>query len=81
MKDFICPECGSNEPGEEIMLSKEINSKSKDPWVSVLQQIECLSCGSVVPTHLAECWDDLSIEDAKKEWIEKYKKNNQKQKI
>jgi len=80
MNKFICPECESKGGGEELLLSKEMNEKSKDPWDSVLQQIECSSCGSVIPTHLAERWDNLSIKDAKKEWKEKYKKNNQKQK-
>ena len=47
MKDFFCPECGSRDGGEELLLSKEMNEKSKDPWDSVLQQIECSSCGSV----------------------------------
>jgi uncharacterized Zn finger protein len=81
MQRFICLECGSEDSGEELLLSKEINDYSKDPWDSVLQQIECLSCGSIIPAHLAERWNNLSIEDAKKEWKEKYKKHNQKQKI
>ena len=81
MNSFICPECESEDSGEELLLSKEINDYSKDPWASVLQQIECLSCGSIIPSHLAERWNNLSIEDAKKEWKEKYKKNNQRQKF
>ena len=81
MNDYICPECGSKDRGLETLLDKEMNEKSKDPWDSVLQQIECSSCGSVIPLHLAELWDNLSIEDAKKEWKEKYRKNNQKQKF
>lgn len=81
MNDFICPECGSKDGGLQTLLDKEMNEKSKDPWDSVLQQIECSSCGSAIPLHLAERWDNLSIEDAKKEWKDKYKKNNQKQKF
>jgi len=81
MNDYICPECGSKDGGLETLLDKEMNEKSKDPWDSVLQQIECSSCGSVIPLHLTERWDNLSIEDAKKEWKEKYKRNNQKQKF
>ena len=41
----------------------------------------CPECGSVISLHLAERWDNLYIDDAKKEWKEKYKKNNQKQKF
>ena len=81
MNQFLCPECGSKDGGLETLIDKVMNEKSKDPWVSVLQEIECSSCGSVIPAHLAERWDNRSIEDAKKEWKEKYKKNNQKQKV
>ncbi|MCI5053572.1 MAG: hypothetical protein MRY23_01965 [Pelagibacteraceae bacterium] len=81
MNQFLCPECGSKDGGLETLLNKEMNEESKDPWDSVLEQIECSVCGSVIPAHLAERWDNLSIEDAKKEWKEKYKKNNQKQKF
>ena len=81
MNEFLRPECSSRDRSLENLLDKEINEKSKDPWDSVLEQIECSSCGSVIPLHLAERWDNLSFEDTKKEWKEKYKINNQKQKI
>ena len=81
MNDYICPQCGSKDCGLETLLDKEMNKKPKDPWDTVLQQIECTGCGSVIPLHLAERWDNLSIEDAKKEWKEKYKRNNQKKKF
>lgn len=81
MNEFLRPECSSRDRGLENLLDKEINEKSKDPWDSVLEQIECSSCGSVIPLHLAERCDNLSFEDTKKEWKEKYKINNQKQQI
>lgn len=81
LKKFICPECGSSEPGEEFFLSKEpLNTKAKDPWANVLQQIECSKCKSIIPLHLAERWDGINYEEAKEEWLKIYKKNNKKQK-
>ena len=72
--DFICPNCGSTEPGYEEYVSKENpDSKDTNPWSSVLQIISCEQCHRKIPAHLAERWDNISIEDAKKEWIEKFK--------
>ena len=77
--DFICPECGSKEAGYETMVSMEEptpNNSNKDPWDSVLQQVECSSCGSIIPAHIANLWDNISIEEAKEEWNKLYKKTN-----
>jgi len=82
MDKFICPECGSNNEGDRLLLNKEISdNENKDPWSSVLEQISCGDCGSVIPAHLAERWDNLSVDAAKKEWLQVYKKGNKKQKI
>jgi|TARA_Y100000310_G_C20578950_1_gene761976 hypothetical protein len=80
--EFICPECGSKEAGEHMMVSKEPpTAKSKeDPWASVLQQTECASCKKIIPIHLGERWDNISIEAAKKEWKELYRKTSRYQK-
>ena len=80
---FICPECGSKEAGEHIMVSKEPpTGKSKDdPWASILQQTECASCKMIIPDHLADRWDNMSIEEAQKEWKEIYRKTNRFQKF
>lgn len=38
MDKFICPECGSNNEGNRLLLSKEISGNdNKDPWSSVLE--------------------------------------------
>ena len=50
LKEFICPECGSKESGEEIFMSKEPPGKSKNPWASVMQQVECNDCKMIIPT-------------------------------
>ena len=80
IKKFICPECNSEESGEEILISKE-SSPSKNPWSSVMQQVECNDCKMIIPTHLAERCDNLSIEQAKDEWVKLYRKDSKKQKF
>ena len=46
-----------------------------------MQQVECNDCKMIIPTHIAERWDNLSIEQAKKEWVKVYRKDSKKQKI
>ena len=80
---FICPECGSQNDPDELFVSKEPilgASDKKNPWDSVLQQMECISCNMVIPAHLGERWNNISIEQAQQEWKTIYKKNNKKQK-
>jgi hypothetical protein len=80
---FICPECGSQENSDELFISKEPilgASYKKDPWNGVLQQMECVSCNMVIPAHLGQRWNNISIEQAQQEWKAIYKKNNKKQK-
>ena len=82
VKEFICPECGSKESGEEIFMSKEpLPGKSKNPWANVMQQVECGDCKMIIPTHLAERWDNLTVEQAKDEWVKLYRKDSKKQKF
>ena len=80
---FICPECSSQDEPNELFISKEPilgASYKKDPWGSVLQQMECISCNMIIPAHLGERWNNISIEQAQQEWKTIYKKNNKKQK-
>ena len=81
--EFICPECGSKEPREQMMVSKEppTGKSKKDPWASVLQQTECASCKMIIPDHLGDRWDNISIEEAQKEWKEIYRKTSRYQKL
>ena len=46
-----------------------------------MQQVECNNCKMIIPTHIAERLDNLSIEQAKDEWVELYRKDSKKQKI
>ena len=72
MTSFQCPECGSIKIKSRLYVSTIPDPD--DPWSSVLQQLECVSCNSCIPAHLGERWDNISYEDAKKEWIKIYKR-------
>ena len=72
---FICPECGSTEASIVAMLSirLDIKNPSKDPWNGVLQTISCAQCHFVIPAHIAERWDNMSVEEAQQEWKTDYR--------
>jgi len=72
MTSFQCPECGSIKIKSHLYVSTI--SDPDDPWSNVLQQLECASCNFCIPAHLGERWDNISYEDAKKEWIKIYKR-------
>ena len=72
MTSFQCPECGSIKIKSQLYVSTVPDPN--DPWSSVLQQLECGGCNSYIPAHLGERWDNISYEDAKKEWIKIYKR-------
>ena len=72
MTSFQCPECGSIKIKSQLYVSTVPDPD--DPWSSVLQQLECEGCNSYIPAHLGERWNNISYEDAKKEWIKIYKR-------
>ena len=76
MNKFKCPECGSSRVSSQLLVSPDPSSyhNINDPWASVLQQILCGVCNSYIPAHIGERWDNISYEDAKKEWITIYKR-------
>ena len=79
---FICPECGSKDAKEGMMISKsQPTGKNFDPWAVVLQQSECASCKMIIPDHLGDRWDNMSIEEAQKEWKKNYRKTSRFQKF
>ena len=73
---FICPECGSENPSSTCMISSEPNEN--DPWSGVLQSITCYDCDREIPAHLAERWGGRSIEEARTEWRNKYRRKKKK---
>jgi len=44
-----------------------------DAWSGVLERISCARCGFIIPAHLAQRWDDISVEQARREWSEIYR--------
>ena len=76
MNSFQCPECGATKVASNLCVSTDwsITGETSSPWSYVLQQILCANCDEYIPSHLGERWDDISYEDAKKEWLIKYSK-------
>ena len=73
-QEFICPECRSTESKYEQYVSRDPPvPKDKNPWSSVLQIITCKQCHREIPAHLGERWNNISIEDAQKEWKKEYR--------
>ena len=75
MTSFKCPECGATEVASNLCVSTDWSYwwRSYKSLVIVLQQLLCKQCDSYIPSHLGERWDDITYENAKKEWIEKFK--------
>ena len=67
---FVCPECGGTTPAVVAMVSTSPAAGPEDPWSHVLQIIECEQCRREIPAHLAERWENQSIEAAQREWRE-----------
>ncbi len=44
-----------------------------DPWRGVLQIITCGDCGRDVPAHLAERWNGLTVDEARRDWLAVYR--------
>ena len=76
MKSFKCPECGSTKVGGQLLVSTDwsTGNNASNPWSYVLQQLLCKQCDSYIPSHLGERWNGITYEEAKKEWLLKYKK-------
>ncbi len=60
-------------PGVAMMVSPVFNPD--DQASHVLEWMSCEECGSIIPAHIAERWENQSIDDARKEWQEIYKGN------
>ena len=71
---FICPNCNSNKILEHKFLSIDEPNNS-NPWSSVTEVIKCEDCKKTIPAHLGERWDGITIEQAKKEYLETYSNN------
>jgi hypothetical protein len=69
---FICPNCGSTEA--EFMTMVSSIPDGEDPWSSVLQVLTCAKCKRKIPAHLGERWNDRTVEEARSEWSETYRR-------
>jgi len=69
--EFICPECGSQKPGVASLVEREFIEG--DAWSAILQEYQCPQCRSIIPAHLAERSDELTVEQAQREWREVYR--------
>ena len=67
---FKCPECES-EKIKDIFHYKDKNDKGL--YSSVLNEIQCGSCYMDIPSHLGERKGDISFEQAKEQWHNRYK--------
>ena len=65
---FLCPACGGTEPGTSVEINRAFEADSDDPWDGVLSAIECGRCGALVPAHVAERWDGMTVKEAREEW-------------
>jgi hypothetical protein len=75
-KKFLCPECGSAEAkGSEFV---ETVYKKGDVWSVVALRYLCGRCQSVVPAHLGERWDGLSIKEGRDVWQKVYRDSQPK---
>jgi len=43
------------------------------PWSGILQRITCAQCHFVIPAHLAERWNGISVKQARQQWREVYR--------
>lgn len=69
---FLCPECGSREAG--IVELVEPGLDADDPRSGVLRWITCADCGFEIPAHIGELRDGVSPEEARREWLEVYRR-------
>ena len=73
---FICPECGS----EKVKNNFHYKNKSGDGLYSkVVHEFQCGSCFMDIPGHLGERLENISFDEAKNEWVKKYRPEHLKE--
>ena len=77
--NFICPNCGSKKHTDHYFYNFNKRNPdplallSDDPWVVVAEALSCASCKYTIPGHLGLRYGDTTLEEAKKNWEERYK--------
>ena len=69
--EFVCPECGGRKASERRFVDGPFDEA--DAWSGVLQQMRCDNCHSVIPAHLGERRDNLTVVEAQQEWRKIYR--------
>tara|TARA_B110000438_G_scaffold292900_1_gene331924 strand:- start:117 stop:515 length:399 start_codon:yes stop_codon:yes gene_type:complete len=67
---FICPECGSEKIKETFHYQ---NKLAKGLYSNVLHEVQCGSCFMDIPGHLGKRLNNISADQAKDYWLNKYK--------
>ena len=73
--EFNCPECSSKIVKEKIHYK---NKSGDGLYSSSLYEIQCGSCFMDIPGHLGERFENISIDEAKKKWLNEYKPDHLK---
>ena len=76
LNKFICPECGSKKIQENFHYQ---NNLGTGLYSNVSHEIQCSSCFMDIPGHLGERLNNISIQEAKNEWLYKYKPEHLKE--
>ena len=67
---FLCPECGSSNVKENFHYKSKVGANL---YSKVLHEIQCGSCFMDIPAQLGLRLTNMTISQAKNEWLEKYK--------
>jgi hypothetical protein len=68
---FVCPECGSGDKGQSVMVEPFQNEN--DPWSDVAQYDYCKRCGYPIPGHLGKWRDGLTFQEVRIVWVNLYR--------
>jgi DNA-directed RNA polymerase subunit RPC12/RpoP len=66
-RKFVCPECGSQEPEPTSLV------RAPKAGPGMRRGYVCAKCYFEIPAHLGERWGGISIQDARREWLEAYR--------
>jgi uncharacterized protein with PIN domain len=67
---FLCPECGSGIVKENFHYKSKLGNHL---YSDVLHEIQCGSCFMDIPGHLGLRVSNMKNEEAKNQWIKKYR--------
>ena len=73
---FMCPECGSENIQENFHYQKNLRTGF---YSNVLHEIQCGSCFMDIPVYLGQRLNNISMQEAKNEWVNKYKPEHLKE--